>query len=84
MRPEELVETFIRRKTVYRGGAVDFMVDQIRLPNGRAAQREFLSHPGAVGVLPFLDRSTILLVRQYRYPVHRITYEIPAGKLAPP
>lgn len=56
-------------------------VDQIRLPNGRAALREFLDHPGAVGVVPFIDSRTIVLVRQYRHPVGEITLELPAGKL---
>ncbi|MBI4387204.1 MAG: NUDIX hydrolase [Elusimicrobia bacterium] len=77
------METFVRRKKIYNGRAVNFVVDQIRLPDGRAAEREYLDHPGAVGVLPFLDADTILLVRQYRYPVRKITYEIPAGKLDP-
>ncbi|MBI3291995.1 MAG: NUDIX hydrolase [Elusimicrobia bacterium] len=65
----------------FRGHAVGFTIDQVILPNGKTAQREYLVHPGAVGVLPFLDPRRILLVRQYRYPVHQITYEIPAGKL---
>ena len=76
-----LVETFIRKRPVYRGNAVNFCVDQVRLPNGRTAQREYLDHPGAVGVVPFLDKATVVLVKQYRYPVREATYEIPAGKL---
>lgn len=67
----------------YRGHAVGFRIDEVVLPNGKSAQREYLVHPGAVGVLPFLDHRRILLVRQYRYPVHQMTYEIPAGKLSP-
>ena len=60
---------------------MNFFVDEVRLPDGRAARREFMDHPGAVGVLPFIDRETIVLVRQYRYPVRRLTHELPAGKL---
>lgn len=78
-----LVETFVRRRPVYRGGAVNFVVDRIRLPNGRLADREYLDHPGAVGVLPLLDPDTVVMVRQYRHPVGRVTFEIPAGKLSP-
>jgi len=32
-----------------------------------------------VGVLPFVDRSTVLLVRQYRYVAGRATWEMPTG-----
>ncbi len=71
------------RKTIYRkvGRAVGFRVDEITLPDGRKAQREFLTHPGAVGVLAFPSPNEIILIRQYRYPVGQFTYEIPAGKL---
>ena len=76
-----LVETRLRKKTVYRGGAVSFCVDDVRLPNGKKAVREYMDHPGAVCVVPFLDKDTLVLVRQYRYPVGEVTLELPAGKL---
>ena len=76
-----LIETFVSKKTVWHGNAVNFDVDTVRLPNGKLATREFMNHPGAVGVVPFLDRDTIVLVRQYRHPVGEVTLELPAGKL---
>lgn len=76
-----LIETFVSKKTVWRGNAVNFDVDTVRLPNGKLATREFMNHPGAVGVVPFLDRDTIVMVRQYRHPVGEVTLELPAGKL---
>ncbi len=78
-----LIETFVSKKTVWKGRAVNFDVDTVRLPNGKHATREFMNHPGAAGVVPFLDRDTIVLVRQYRYPVREVTLELPAGKLDP-
>jgi ADP-ribose pyrophosphatase len=76
-----LIETLVRKNPVYRGRSVDFCVDEIRLPDGRTAFREYLDHPGAVGVVPFLDDDTVVLVRQYRHPVGVVTLELPAGKL---
>lgn len=78
---KKLVETLVRRNPVYKGKQVTFCVDDVRLPDGRPATREYMDHPGAVGVLPFLDSKTIVLVRQYRHPVGEITLEMPAGKL---
>ena len=75
-------ERFRRTLTVHRGRAVDFRIDEIRLPDGRTARREFLAHPGAVGALAFAPDGKILLVKQYRYPVGEFTLEIPAGKLS--
>jgi len=79
--PARLIERFVRRQSAHGGKAVRFRVDEVRLPNGKRALREYLAHPGAVAVVPFVDNNTILLVRQYRYPVGEVTLEIPAGKL---
>lgn len=82
-------EKFLRNHFFYQGNAVGFKCDEILLPNGKKAYREFLTHRGAVAVIPLLDspkkvpllQCRVVMVEQYRYPVHRITEEIPAGKL---
>lgn len=79
--PKSFVETVVRRRLVHRGRAINFFADEVRLPDGTKAFREYVGHPGAVAVVPFLDPKTIILVRQYRYPVGALTWEIPAGKL---
>ena len=74
------LETCVRRRRLYRG-SVDFCVDDVALPDGHRAERQYLDHPGAGAVVPFIDAERIVLVRQYRYPVGEETLEIPAGKL---
>lgn len=76
-----LIEKFVSKKTIWHGRAVDFRVDTVKLPNGKLATREFMDHPGAVGILPFLDKNHVVMVRQYRHPVGEVTLELPAGKL---
>ncbi|MDI6640885.1 MAG: NUDIX hydrolase [Elusimicrobiota bacterium] len=71
---------FIRNK-IYRGRAIDFSVDTVILPNNKKAIREYAEHPNAVAVLAFVEKNKIVLVKQYRYPVRKILYELPAGKL---
>ncbi|MBM6774485.1 NUDIX hydrolase [Olsenella profusa] len=62
-----------------------FNVDRLRveLPDGRAAIRDVVRHPGAVAVVALTEDGRICLVRQYRTALGRVTVEIPAGKLAP-
>jgi ADP-ribose pyrophosphatase len=74
-------ETFLKQLKKIDGKAVGFRIDQILLPNGKKANREYLNHPGAVAVIPLLSKDEIVMVRQYRYPVKTTTWEIPAGKL---
>ena len=72
-----------RSRTVYHGRLLHVLEDEVRLANGRSARREYVRHPGAVTIVPFLDARTVVLVRQYRYPLERHFYEIPAGKIDP-
>jgi ADP-ribose pyrophosphatase len=75
---EEKLKT---RAKIYSGRSVGFSADEIFLPNGKTAVREYMEHPGAVAIIPFLDKKNIILVQQYRFPVRKLTFELPAGKL---
>jgi len=74
-------ERFTKRLHNYPGRAIGFRCDQIRTATGHLTTREYLTHPGAVGVLAFDHTGKIILVKQYRYPIDEFTFEIPAGKL---
>jgi len=75
-------ERFKKIDRAFEGNAIGFRVDEIYLPDRRVRTREYITHPGAVGVLAFESSNKILLVKQFRYPVAEFTLEIPAGKLA--
>ncbi len=77
----DLSESALASRTVYHGRLLHVREDRVRLPNGREATREYIVHPGAVVCLPVFDNGDVLLERQYRYPLRRIFYEFPAGKL---
>jgi len=62
-----------------RGRLVTVRTDQVRMPDNNLAERELVIHPGAVAVLALDDASRVLLIRQYRHPVGRLLWEIPAG-----
>lgn len=76
-----LKEQFLKTVFFHQGKAVGFRIDEVKLPNNKKATREFLDHPGAVGVIPILPNGHIVMVKQYRHPVRQLTWEIPAGKL---
>ena len=76
-----LVEKKISGEKVFDGVLLHVHKDEVELPNGHTATREWIEHPGASAVIPLLPDNQIILVRQFRYPVGRVTLEIPAGKL---
>ncbi len=78
---DHLRESQLESLQVYRGAFLDVRCDQVRLPDGKVAQREYVIHPGAVMVVPLLPDGRLLMERQWRYPMGRAILEFPAGKL---
>jgi len=62
-----------------RGTVVSVRRDLVRMPDGDEVGREAIEHPGAVGILAMDEAGQVLLIRQYRHPVGRQLWEIPAG-----
>ncbi len=64
-----------------RGTVTSYVQDQVRTPDGQLIAREYVKHPGAVGVIALDDHDRVALVRQYRHPVRHRLIEPPAGLL---
>jgi ADP-ribose pyrophosphatase len=63
------------------GNFLQLRRDDVKLPDGSTATREYVLHPGAVAIVPLLDDGRVVMERQFRYPVGRVLLEIPAGKI---
>ncbi|MBD3410993.1 MAG: NUDIX domain-containing protein [Ignavibacteriales bacterium] len=68
---------------VRRGVVFDLTVDRIRYDDGVEGVREVAVHPGGAVVAAITDAGTIVVVRQFRYPLGAWMTELPAGKLDP-
>lgn len=78
-----LTEHTLNSKRVYEGSFIRVQRDEVRLPDGKQAVREYVLHPGAVMIVAVLPDGRLVLERQYRHPVKRVMIEFPAGKLDP-
>lgn len=78
-----LTETRLDGEVAFDGRFLKVARDRIRLPDGAITNREYIKHPGAVVILPLLDDGRVLLERQFRYPLHQVFIEFPAGKIDP-
>jgi ADP-ribose pyrophosphatase len=79
---KHLVETpwkTLSSREIYRNKWLSLREDQIALPDGRRGIYGVVSCGRCVGVLPFLDTNTVLLVKQYRYVAKLVTWEMPTG-----
>jgi 8-oxo-dGDP phosphatase len=84
--PDELVDTPLvwpvdSSAVLAKGAITSYVQDQVRMPDGTLITREYLKHPGAVGVIALDDHDRVALVRQYRHPVRHRLIEPPAGLL---
>ena len=78
-----LTEVGVGRQDLCHGRMLRAVCDEVELPDGKLATREYILHPGAVMIIPLLDDGRVVLERQFRYPVGSVMVEFPAGKLDP-
>lgn len=79
----EFKEKTIRSETIYKGNITEYIVEDVRLPNGKEAKREIVRHDGAAAVMAFTDQGKMLFVKQYRKAINQLSIEIPAGIMDP-
>ncbi|MET0900057.1 MAG: NUDIX hydrolase [Mycobacterium sp.] len=78
--PDHSFET-VDSETIHVGKIFALRGDEVRMPGGRTARREIVEHYGAVGIAALDDNDQLVLVYQYRHPVGRRLWELPAGLL---
>lgn len=81
---ELLVESTISSTLLHKGVIFDLYGDEAALPNGGVGRREYVKAHGAVAIVALTEGGEVIMERQFRYPHHRVIWEIPAGKLDSP
>lgn len=74
-------EKTISSDRVYTGRVISLKVDTVEIPQQGYGKREIVEHGGAVGIVALTDDNKVVLVKQFRKPIEKIIWEIPAGKL---
>lgn len=65
----------------FTGAIMTVRSDEVAMPDGGSAVRDYVVHPGAVGIVALDNEGRVLLLRQYRHPVRETLWELPAGLL---
>lgn len=74
-------EKTITSEKIFEGRIIDLRVETVELPNGNKGYRELVDHPGGVGILAVTKEGKMMMVKQFRKPLDKAIWEIPAGKL---
>ncbi|MET7751615.1 NUDIX hydrolase [Micromonospora sp. NPDC005367] len=67
------------REQRWSGRIFDVVTEEVTMPGGGTAPRDIVRHVGAVAVVALDDAGQVVLIRQYRHPVGRHLWELPAG-----
>jgi ADP-ribose pyrophosphatase len=70
----------LRHERLYSGKVLDLDVDEVEEPGAVRGRREVVRQRGSVAALPVHDDGRVTLVRQYRYAVDALVWELPAGR----
>ncbi|MFE9657668.1 NUDIX domain-containing protein [Micromonospora sp. NPDC006431] len=66
-------------REIWSGRIFQVVSDDVTMPGGGTATRDYVTHVGAVAVVALDDAGQVVLIRQYRHPVGRHLWELPAG-----
>ena len=78
---KDFKEEKLNSKIIHEGKILTLTVDDIRLPSGRQSVRELVIHNGGVTIVAQPEPAKIVLIRQYRYAIGKVFWELPAGTL---
>ena len=79
MDPEAHEFQVLDSEKVYEGRVIALRRDTVAMPGGGSSVREVVHHPGAVAIVALDAQDRVVLLRQYRHPVGRHLWELPAG-----
>ena len=74
-------EKTISSDRIYTGKVISLKVDTVEIERKGYQKREIIEHPGAVGIVALTEDNKVVLVKQFRKPIEKVLWEIPAGKL---
>lgn len=74
----------VASRDIYRGRVLALRADEVAMPDGLVAVREVVEHYGAVAIAALDEQQRIVLIHQYRHPLGRRLWELPAGLLDEP
>jgi ADP-ribose pyrophosphatase len=66
---------------VYTGKVFSVDRDRVTLPHGRTVTMDVVRHSKSVVIAPIPEPGKIVLIRQFRYPLNRVLWEVPAGSV---
>lgn len=78
---KDFFEEKLDSSEVYKGKILSVLVDKVKLPSGKESIREVIKHNGGVTIIAQPSPSKVVLIKQFRYALRKVLWEVPAGRL---
>jgi len=69
--------------TIFQGKVINLKLVDVKLPDGKVVQQEFIQHKEVASVVPLTRDGQLLMIRQYRNAVGSLLLEMPSGRIEP-
>ena len=76
---DQEIFSVVDSRLVFSGRIAKVRVDTVVMPGGGTALREVVEHDRAVAIVAIDDEKNVVLIEQYRHPLRRRLWELPAG-----
>lgn len=71
----------LESRLIYKNPWIKLHEDKVKTPSGKTMLYSWYESADVVVIVPFIDDSTLLMLKQYRYPLHKVLLEFPAGHI---
>ncbi len=79
VRPTDGRFSVLASRRMFQGRVASVRIDTVVMPGGSSADREVVEHARAVAIAAVDEHRRIVLIEQYRHPLRRRLWELPAG-----
>ena len=71
----------IQSNLIFKNPWIELYQDKIETRNGNTMYYTWYKASDVVVIVPFLNTDTLIMIRQYRYPLRKVLLEFPAGHI---
>ena len=71
----------IQRNLIFENPWIELYEDKVKTRTGAIMHYTWYKSSNVVVIIPFITENTLIMIRQYRYPLRKVLLEFPAGHM---
>jgi ADP-ribose pyrophosphatase len=71
----------IHSELLFQNRWMELYEDKVEVRPGKITHYTWYRTPDVAVIVPFIDKSTLVMIRQYRHPLRKVLLEFPAGHM---